>query len=347
MANNSPRIGATLTLSADHYMAFSQDPAPPKLGENARRFAMIAEGGALQWAARGAAGLLVLFILSIAGALLWGGRQAFSTFGWSFLSDTAWDPVHQRFGALVPLYGTLLTTFLALLIAVPVSVGIAFSLTELVPKRLAAPLASTIELLAGIPSIVYGMWGLFVLAPIMAKNVAPPLQALGNRYHFLEPLVRGPAMGIGVLSAALVLSVMITPFISSMMREVFLTVPPELKESAFALGSTVTEVMVDVVVPYTKVAMLGSVVLGLGRALGETMAVTFVLGNSHKLSLSLLASGNSIAASVANEFTEADSPLYQSSLIGLGALLFVITFVVLTLARILLSRATIRGGVNQ
>jgi phosphate transport system permease protein len=291
-----------------------------------------------------AAWLVLIVLIAVAVSMLWGGRQAFSTFGWNFLVSSDWDAVQQKFGALVPIYGTLVTALIAMLIAVPVSFGIALFLTEVAPNWLRGPVAAAIELLAGIPSIIYGMWGLFVFVPFMAAYVIPWLNAhLGNLY-ILGPLFRGPPLGIGMLTAGIVLAIMVIPFISSVMRDVFLTVPSRLKESAYALGSTTWEVAWDVVLPYTRTAVIGGVFLGLGRALGETMAVTFVLGNAHQLTASLLMPGNSIAATLANEFTEADSDLYRSSLIALGFLLFVVTFIVLAVAKWMLMRLAKRQG---
>lgn len=297
-----------------------------------------------RWLVTGA-GLLVL--VSLAGAalsMLWGGRAAFEKFGIAFLWRDVWDPVLQDFGALVPIYGTLVTAFIAMLIAVPVSFGIAMFLTEIAPKWMRGPVGSAIELLAGIPSIIYGMWGLFVLVPFLAEHVYPWVDSNLGQIPGLGKLFSGPPLGLGMGTAGLVLAIMVIPFISSVMREVFLTVPGRLKESAYALGSTKTEVVLDVVLPYTKSAVIGGIFLGLGRALGETMAVTFVLGNAHSLTMSLLEPGNSIAATIANEFTEADSPMYLSSLIALGFVLFLVTFVVLTIARLMLRQLNKREG---
>lgn len=283
------------------------------------------------------AALLVLVTLAAAGAsMLWGGRLAFETFGGHFLLSTEWDAVNKNFGALVPIYGTLVSAAIAMLIAVPVSFGIAFFLTEVAPHWLRTPVAAAVELLAGVPSIIYGMWGLFVFVPFMAENVLPWVNDHLGALPWVGALFQGPPLGIGMLSAGIVLAIMVIPFISSIMRDVFLSVPRGLKESAYALGATTSEVVWDVVVPYTRTAVVGGIFLGLGRALGETMAVTFVLGNAHQLSASLLMPGNSIAATIANEFTEADSELYLSSLIALGFLLFVVTFVVLVIARLML-----------
>jgi phosphate transport system permease protein len=288
--------------------------------------------------------LVLLLLVAVAVSTFWGGKDAFQAFGWGFLTSDAWDPVQQQFGALVPIYGTLVTAFIAMLIAVPVSFGVAVFLTEVAPAWMRGPLGAAIELLAGIPSIIYGMWGLFVLVPFLGEHVFPWLDENLGSWALVGPLFRGPPLGIGMGTAGLVLAVMVLPFISSVMREVFLTVPSRLKESAYALGSTTTEVVWDVVLPYTRSAVIGGIFLGLGRALGETMAVTFVLGNAHRLTASLLEPGNSIAATIANEFTEADSALYRSSLIALGFLLFVVTLFVLAAAKLMLRRLAARQG---
>ncbi len=292
----------------------------------------------------GAGWLVLILLIGAAASMLWGGREAFSTFGWRFLTDSEWDPVLHKFGALVPIYGTLVTALIAMIIAVPVSFGIALFLTEVAPNWMRGPVAAGIELLAGIPSIIYGMWGLFVFVPFMAAYVTPWLNAHIGHWWLIGPLFTGPPLGIGMLTAGIVLAIMVIPFVSSVMRDVFLTVPTRLKESAYALGSTTWEVAWDIVLPYTRTAVIGGIFLGLGRALGETMAVTFVLGNSHQLSASLLMPGNSIAATLANEFTEADSDIYRSSLIALGFLLFVVTFIVLAIAKYMLMRLARRAG---
>ena len=292
-----------------------------------------------------AAGMLVLAVLLAAAvSMAWGGRLAFERFGIGFLWSKAWDPVGQQFGAWVPIYGTLVTALIAMVIAIPVSFGIAMFLTEVAPKPLRAPVGIAIELLAGIPSIIYGMWGLFVLVPQLAEHVYPWIDAHLGQWPLVGPLFSGPPLGLGMLTAGLVLAIMIVPFISSVMREVFLTVPTRLKESAYALGSTRWEVVWDVVLPSTRSAVIGGIFLGLGRALGETMAVTFVLGNAHDLTASLLMPGNSIAATIANEFAEADSPVYRSSLVALGFVLFLVTLVVLAAARLMLRRLARREG---
>jgi phosphate transport system permease protein len=297
-----------------------------------------------RWA-MAAAGVFVLLALGGAAlSMLWGGREAFATFGLGFVTSDTWDAIGQQFGAWVPIYGTLVTAAIAMLIAIPVSFGIALFLTEVAPTWLRTPIGTAIELLAGIPSIIYGMWGLFVFVPMLAEHVYPWVDANLGQWPIIGSLFAGPPLGIGTLTAGLVLAIMVVPFISSVMRDVFLTVPTRLKESAYALGSTRWEVVWDVVLPYTRSAVIGGIFLGLGRALGETMAVTFVLGNAHELSTSLLMPGNSIAATIANEFAEADTDLYRSSLIALGFLLFVVTFIVLALAKLMLRQLAKREG---
>ncbi|MDQ2860364.1 MAG: phosphate ABC transporter permease subunit PstC [Pseudomonadota bacterium] len=282
---------------------------------------------------------LVLIVLGGAAvAMLWGGLLAFKTFGLRFLWSSKWDAVGHQFGAFVPIYGTLVTSAIAILMAVPVSFGIAIFLTELAPKWLRGPVGTAIELLAAVPSIIYGMWGLFVFVPFVATYLEPWMNDHVGTLPIVGPLFSGPPIGIGMLTAGTILAIMILPFITAVMRDVFGAVPAELKESAVALGSTTWEVISHVSLPFTRSAVVGAIFLGLGRALGETMAVTFVLGNAHDFSLSLFMPGNSIAAAIANEFTEADSPLYVSSLIALGFLLFVVTFIVLALAKLMLLR---------
>ena len=288
--------------------------------------------------------LVLAALVGAAASTAWGGHQAFATFGWRFLINETWNPVTREFGALVPIYGTLVTALIAMLIAIPVSFGIALFLSEVAPAWMRQPVASAVELLAGIPSIIYGMWGLFVFGPFMAAYIDPWINDHLGAIPGIGALFRGPPLGIGMLTAGIVLAIMVIPFISSVMREVFLTVPARLKESAYALGSTTWEVVWDVVLPYTRSAVIGGIFLGLGRALGETMAVTFVLGNAHQLSASLLMPSNSIAAAIANEFTEADSDIYLSSLVALGFLLFVVTFIVLVIAKLMLRRLNQREG---
>ena len=282
---------------------------------------------------------LVLALLGgILVSLFVGSLPSIRAFGLGFLVSAEWNPVTEKFGALVPIVGTLTTSAIALLIGIPVSFGIALFLTELSPVWLRRPLGTAIELLAAIPSIIYGMWGLFVFAPVFSTHVQPLLTKTLGSVPLIGALFQGPPMGIGVLTAGIILAVMVIPFIASVMRDVFAIVPDVLKESAYALGSTTWEVVWNVVLPYTKVGVVGGVMLGLGRALGETMAVTFVIGNAHQLSASIMDPGNSIASALANEFTEAVGDLYLSALIELGLLLFVITFIVLALSKLLLLR---------
>ena len=281
--------------------------------------------------------LVLLLLAGIIVSLLAGSLPALLAFGPGFLTSPQWNPVTDQFGALVPIVGTLVTSFIALLIGIPVSFGIALFLTELSPVWMRRPLGTAIELLAAIPSIIYGMWGLFVFAPAFAQ-LQPWLTATLGAIPLAGMLFQGPPMGIGVLTAGIILAIMVIPFIAAVMRDVFEIVPSVLKESAYALGSTTWEVVWNVVLPYTKVGVVGGVMLGLGRALGETMAVTFVIGNAHKLHLSLMMPGNSIASALANEFTEAVGDLYSSALIELGLSLFLITFVVLALSKMLLLR---------
>ena len=300
------------------------------------------------WAALGAACLTLALLLGILGSLIFGAWPAIEKYGLSFLTRSVWDPVQEDFGGLVMIYGTLATSFIALLIAVPVSFGIALFLTELSPAWLKRPLGTAIELLAAIPSIVYGMWGLLVFGPILATYVQMPLQKLLTGVPYLGALVSGPPVGIGNLSAGIILAIMIIPFIASVMRDVFEVTPPLLKESAYGLGSTTWEVMSKVVLPYTKAGVVGGIMLGLGRALGETMAVTFVIGNMNQLnSLSVFEAANSITSALANEFAEASSGLHQASLIYLGLVLFFITFVVLALSKVLLARMRRNEGTKS
>ena len=289
--------------------------------------------------AKAAAFLTLALLLGIMTSLTIGAWPAIEKYGLGFLTSTTWDPVKQEYGGLVMIYGTLATSIIALLIAVPVSFGIALFLTELSPAWLKRPLGTAIELLAAVPSIVYGMWGLLVFGPILATYVQQPLQKLLTGVPYLEALVSGPPVGIGILSAGIILAIMIIPFIASVMRDVFDVTPPLLKESAYGLGSTTWEVMSRVVLPYTKAGVIGGIMLGLGRALGETMAVTFVIGNMNQLdSLSLFQAANSITSALANEFAEAGEGLHQAALMYLGLVLFFITFVVLSLSKVLLSQ---------
>ncbi len=291
------------------------------------------------------AAVTVLVILGgVILSLMLGSALSLGHFGWRFLVTERWNPVTENFGALAPIYGTLVTSFIAMLIAVPVGLLIAVFLTELCPIWLRRPVGIAIELLAGIPSIIYGIWGLFVFAPFLQRTLQPALIAVTSDVPVLSNLFAGPPYGIGVLTASLILAVMVLPFITSISRDVFESVPPVLKEAAYGLGCTTWEVVRRVVLPFTRVGVIGGVMLGLGRALGETMAVTFVIGNSHRISASLLAPGTTISATIANEFTEAVGDLYTSSLIALGLILFVITFIVLAAARLMLMRLNARVG---
>ena len=280
--------------------------------------------------------LVLALLLAIIGALAFAAIPAFDKFGFAFFRTAAWNPVTKNFGALAPIYGTVVTSAIALLIGVPVSFGIALFLTEMCPVWLKRPLGTAVELLAAIPSIIYGMWGLFVFAPVFAEQVQPFLtQTLGSVWP-IAPLFQGAPNGIGVLSAGIILSVMVIPFIASVMRDVFEVVPPVLKESAYGVGCTTWEVVWNIVLPYTRVGVIGGIMLGLGRALGETMAVTFVIGNAYRIDPSLYAAGNSIASALANEFNEAADPVHSAALIQLGLVLFLLTFIVLACSRLLL-----------
>ena len=291
-------------------------------------------------------GFVVLLVLcGVIFSLVIGAWPALQHFGLGFLVSDVWNPVTEKFGAVAPIYGTLVTSAIAMLIGIPLAFGVALFITELCPIWLKRPLATMIELLAAIPSIIYGIWGLFVLAPFVQEHIEPLLiNTLGN-IPGIGLLFAGPPLGIGVLTAGFILAVMVLPFISSIMRDVFETVPAVLKESTYALGATTTEVVWQVVLPYTRIGVFGGILLGLGRALGETMAVTFVIGNSNHVHLSILAPGTTISASLANEFTEAVGDLYLSSLIALGLILFVITFIVLAVAKLLLIRLERQAGV--
>jgi phosphate transport system permease protein len=289
--------------------------------------------------------VLVLVLLgSVVVALIEGAWPALRRFGWSFVTAEIWDPVTDEFGARAPIYGTIVTALIAMVIGVPISFGIAIFITELCPRALKRPVGVAIELLAGIPSIIYGIWGLFVLAPVLQSTVQPFLIDTAGELPLIGALFAGPPLGIGMLTAGLILAIMVLPFVTAIMRDVFETVPPMLKESAYGLGATTWEVMRSVVLPYTRIGVVGGVMLGLGRALGETMAVTFVIGNAHDIHASLLAPGTTISAALANEFTEATSDLYVSSLIALGLILFAITFGVLVLAKLLLLRLQRQTG---
>jgi len=289
--------------------------------------------------------LLVLVVLGgVMVSLISGALPALEHFGFGFLVAESWNPVTEKFGALAPIYGTLVTSAIAMLIGIPVAFGVALFITELCPLWLKRPLSTMIELLAAIPSIIYGIWGLFVLAPFVQEHIEPFLIGTLGAVPGIGMLFAGPPLGIGVLTAGFILAVMVLPFISSIMRDVFETVPAVLRESTYALGATTTEVVWQVVLPYTRIGVFGGILLGLGRALGETMAVTFVIGNSHHIHASILQPGTTISAALANEFTEAVGDLYLSSLIALGLILFVITFIVLALAKLLLIRLERQAG---
>lgn len=288
---------------------------------------------------------LVLFFLGgILISLFVGALPSIKEFGFSFFTNSTWDPVGGEFGALAPIYGTLVTSAIAILIAVPVSFGIAVFLTELCPAWLKKPLGIAVELLAGIPSIIYGMWGLFIFAPFFSEHIQPYLIDYVGEVPVIGALFQGAPMGIGFFTASLILAIMIIPFIASVMRDVFEVTPKLLKESAYGLGSTTWEVVRYVVLPYTKVGVVGGIILGLGRALGETMAVTFVIGNTFNISSSMFKSGVSITSALANEFNEAGAGLHLSSLLYLGFLLFVITFIVLSASKIMLMRMNKNQG---
>jgi phosphate transport system permease protein len=280
--------------------------------------------------------LVLLMLFGIVVSLVYGAWPAIQEFGPKFITTIEWDPINDQFGGMIAIVGTLVTSGIALLIAFPISFGIAVFLTELCPAWLKRPLGTAVELLAGVPSIIYGMWGLFIFAPFFSEYGQPLLANTLGHLPVIGKLFSGSMIGIGMLTAGIILGIMIIPFIASVMRDVFEIVPPVLKESAYGLGCTRWEVVRKVVLPYTKVGVVGGVMLGLGRALGETMAITFVIGNAHKLNWSLFSGGNSIASTLANEFAEAESTLHVASLFYLGLILFIITFLVLSSAKLLL-----------
>jgi len=292
--------------------------------------------------------MAALIVLLMFGGIVWalysGAEPAIRAFGFDFLWVEKWNPVTEKFGALAPLYGTVITSAIAIVLAVPIGIGIAIFLTEMCPRPLRRPVGVAVELLAGIPSIIYGIWGLFVLAPVLQHTVQPWLIGAFADVPVLSDLFAGPPYGIGILTAGLILAIMILPFITAISRDVFEAVPHPLKEAAYALGSTTWEVVWRVVLPFARSGVMGGVMLALGRALGETMAVTFVIGNAHRISESILAPGTTISATIANEFTEAVGDLYYAALIELGLLLFVVTFVVLALAQFMLHRLERRAG---
>jgi phosphate transport system permease protein len=314
----------------DQATAFVIEPrhaARQRLGERVFRGATLA-----------AAVLVLLLLGGVAVSLLKGAWPALSHFKLEFLTRQIWNPVTEKFGALAPIYGTLVTSLIAMVVAIPLSFGISIFLTELCPAWLKRPVGVAVELLAAVPSIIFGIWGMFVFAPVLQRHVQPWLIDHLGPLPGIGALFQGPPFGIGILTASLVLAIMVLPFIASVMRDVFETVPDVLRESAYGLGATTWEVIWKVVLPYSRTGVVGGIMLGLGRALGETMAVTFVIGNAHRVSTSLLAPGTTISASIANEFTEAVGDMYTSSLIALGVLLFLITFVVISAARLMLRR---------
>jgi len=286
-----------------------------------------------------AATLLLISLAGVIVSLFIGGLPAFRAFGFGFLTSTTWNPVNEVYGAAGPIAGTLITAFLSLVVALPLALGVAVFLVEFCPVKLSRPIAIAVELLAGIPSIVYGMWGLFVLAPWFAAHVQLPIVMNAAPGGWVEKIFAGTPNGANIFTASLILAIMILPYMAAVFRELFLTVPPQVREAAYGLGCTPFEVIKAVVIPYVRRGMIGVVMLGLGRALGETMAVTFIIGNSHAFPHSLFDSGSTIASTVANEFAEATSDMHTSALIALGFLLFVITFVVLAVARLLLREA--------
>ena len=329
---------ASAAIPLPSAVAAERSPRPPMLRNNALMDAIFRN------VTRFFAFLVFSLLAAILVSLMIGGTASIKEFGFGFLWTEEWDPVQEKFGALVPIVGTLVTSAIALMVAIPVSFGIAIFLTELSPVWLRRPLGTAIEMLAAIPSIIYGMWGLFIFAPLFQTHVQPFLQATVGKVPGVGILFSGPPIGIGMLAAGIILAVMVIPFITAVTRDVFEVVPAMLKESAYALGSTTWEVVWSVVLPYTKVGVIGGVMLGLGRALGETMAVTFVIGNAHRLKASLFAPGNSIASALANEFTEAVGELYTAALIELGLILFLITTIVLALSKLLLLQLAKREG---
>jgi phosphate transport system permease protein len=337
MTDPAPRGANGVDKMSD--VALEGAVARPAVADRARALAGIALADRIFFQVTRAAAVVVLIILGgVIVSLIHGSLPALKAFGPGFLTSQAWNPVTDNFGALPAIYGTIVTSVIAMLIAVPVGLGIATFLTELCPHALRRPIGIAVELLAGIPSIIYGIWGLFVFAPFVQTHVQPGLISLFSDVPVLSALFAGPPYGIGLMTAGFILAIMVLPFIASISRDVFETVPPVLKEAATGIGCTTWEMMRHVVLPYTRVGVIGGMMLALGRALGETMAVTFVIGNAHKISPSLLAPGTTISATIANEFTEAVGDVYTSSLIALGLILFALTFVVLAIARYMLMR---------
>ena len=334
MAASSASTAIPLAMNAQRESRPLREPNPPPQPK--------AAGAWQDWVFERTTLFFAVFVLAmllfILLALGYSAIPALEKFGFGFFTTNVWNPVKSEFGALAPIYGTLVTSVIALMIGVPVSFGIALFLTEMCPAALRRPLGTAVELLAAIPSIIYGMWGLFVFAPIFGDYIQPALTKVFGNLWILGPLFQGAPNGIGMLSAGIILSIMIIPFIASVMRDVFEIVPPVLKESAYGIGCTTWEVVRNVVLPYTKVGVVGGIMLGLGRALGETMAVTFVIGNAYRINVSLFAPGNSIASALANEFNEAADPVHRASLISLGLVLFVLTTIVLACSRLLIAQ---------
>ena len=297
-----------------------------------------------RWLTLGAAGLVLLLLVGVILSLFFGAFEALRTFGFGFFTSDSWNPGKERFGAGAAIYGTLLTALIAMLIAVPIGLGVAIFLTELCPLPLRRPIGMAVELLAGIPSIIYGIWGAYFFNPVLQTTVQPFLINTLGQLPFVGPFFAGPALGYSVLSAGLILAIMILPFITSISRDVFDTVPPVLKEAAYGIGATTWEVVRNVVIPYTQVGVIGGIMLALGRALGETMAVTFVIGNATHIAQSINAQGTTISAMIANQFAEAEPGVFTSSLLALGLILFVITFFVLAAANLLLLRLDRKKG---
>ena len=324
-----------IALTEAYSAVSSRSSALRRFGRSDTRFRLMTLGSAL---------IVVAIFAGIMVSLISGAWLSLHTFGWSFLTNSVWNPVTEKFGAFAAIYGTVVSSALAMLIAVPLGIGIAIFLTELCPRALKRPVGIAIELLAGVPSIIYGIWGLFVFAPFFQQNVEPWIIETFGNVPVMQDLFAGPPYGIGTLTAALILSVMILPFISAVTRDVFETVPPMLKEAAYGTGCTTWEVMSRIVLPFSRAGVVGGAMLALGRALGETMAVTFVIGNAHHINESLLAPGTTISATIANEFTEALGDTYVSSLIALGLILFAITFIVLAAAQIMLKSLERRSG---
>ncbi|HEY5337600.1 MAG TPA: phosphate ABC transporter permease subunit PstC [Rhizomicrobium sp.] len=319
--------------------AYEVDPARgaalKRFGRSDARFRFLTRAAAL---------LVVIIFAGIMVSLVSGSIPAFKAFGWGFLTSSVWNPVTEKFGAFAAIYGTVVTSGLAMLLAVPLGIGIAIFLTELCPRALKRPMGIAIELLAGVPSIIYGIWGLFVFAPYFQANIQPGLIDFFANIPVLQDIFAGPPYGIGIFTSALILSIMILPFISAVTRDVFETVPPVLKEAAYGTGCTTWEVMWRIVLPFARPGVVGGAMLALGRALGETMAVTFVIGNAHHINESLFAAGTTISATIANEFTEALGDLYVSSLFAIGLILFGITFIVLASAQLMLKSLERRAG---